>query len=44
VHFDTSDAKKWEVMRIEYKDDSPSPLGPSKKNLDALRDKLNGKK
>ena len=44
VHCDTSTAKKWEVMRIDYKDDSPSPLGASKKNLDALRDKLNAKK
>jgi hypothetical protein len=44
VHCDTSDARKWEVMRIEHKDDSPAPLGPSKKNLDALVDKLNGKK
>jgi hypothetical protein len=32
------------VDRIEYKDDSPSPLGPSMKNLEALVDKLNGKK
>jgi hypothetical protein len=44
VHCDTADAKKWEVERIEYKDDSPSPLGPNRKNLDALVDKLNGKK
>jgi hypothetical protein len=44
VHCDTSNPKKWEVMRIEYKDDSPSPLGPSRKNLDALVDRLNGKR
>jgi hypothetical protein len=44
VQCDTSDPKKWEVTRIEYKDDSASPLGPSRKNLDALVDKLNGKK
>jgi hypothetical protein len=44
VHCDTSNPKKWEVMRIDYKDDSPSPLGASKKNLDALRDKLNARK
>ena len=44
VHCDTSDPKKWEVERIEYKDDSPSPLGPNRKNLDAMVDRLNGKK
>ena len=43
VHVDTADKDKWEVTRIEYKDDSKSLVGFNRKNLDALVNKLNGK-
>jgi uncharacterized caspase-like protein len=43
VHVDTSTKDKWEVTRIEYKDDSKAVVGPNRKNLDMLVDKLNGK-
>jgi hypothetical protein len=44
VHCDTSDDKKWEVMRIEYSDTSKAPVGPNRKKLEELQDKMNGKK
>jgi hypothetical protein len=43
VHIDTSDKDKWEVLRIEYKDNVKSLTKPNRKNLDAMVDKLNGK-
>jgi hypothetical protein len=43
VHVDSADKDKWEVTRIEYKDNSKAVVGPNRKNLDALVDKLNGK-
>ncbi len=41
VHLDTSDKDKWEVMRIEYKDDNNSLVGFNRKNVDALVNKFN---
>jgi hypothetical protein len=43
VHVDTATKDKWEVTRIEYKDTSKNVVGPNRKNLDMLIDKLNGK-
>jgi hypothetical protein len=43
VHLDTSDKDKWEVLRIEYKDNSKNVVGYSRKNVTAMVDKLNGK-
>jgi len=43
VHIDTSDKDKWEVMRVEYKDNSKNVVGPNQKNLRAIVDRLNGK-
>jgi hypothetical protein len=36
VHLDTSDKGKWEVLRIDYKDNNKSPVPFSSKNVDAL--------
>ena len=44
VHLDTSTKDKWEVMRIEYKDDNKSPVGFSRKNVEALVSKFNAAK
>jgi hypothetical protein len=41
VHLDTSTKDKWEVLRIEYKDNNSSPIGFSRKNVDALVNKFN---
>jgi hypothetical protein len=41
VHVDTGTKDKWEVTRIEYKDDNK--LLQNRKNVEALVDKLNGK-
>jgi hypothetical protein len=41
VHVDTSTKDKWEVTRIEYKDNNKLPY--NRKNVDMLVDKLNGK-
>jgi hypothetical protein len=43
IHVDTATKDKWEVTRIEYKDDSKNVAKPNRKNLDELIDKLNGK-
>ena len=44
VHLDTSTKDKWEVMRIEYKDDNNSLVKFSQKNVDALVNKFNATK
>jgi len=44
VHLDTSTKDKWEVMRIEYKDNNSSPVGYSVKGVAALVDKFNSAK
>jgi hypothetical protein len=44
VHLDTSTRGKWEVMRIEYKDDNKSLVKFSQKKVDALVDKFNATK
>jgi len=41
VYIDSSDAKKWEVTRIKYSDDSKNVIGPSTKKVNALVDKIN---
>jgi hypothetical protein len=41
VHIDSSNKEKWEVLRIEYKDDNKSPVGYSRKKVDALVDAFN---
>jgi D-aminopeptidase len=41
VSLDTSDKDKWEVERIEYKDDNKSPVSFSRKNVEALVKKFN---
>jgi hypothetical protein len=43
IHLDTSDKDKWEVLRIEYRDNSKNIVGFNRKNVDAMVDKLNGK-
>ena len=44
VHLDTSTKDKWEVLRIEYKDDNESPVKFSSKNVEALVNKFNSVK
>jgi len=44
IHLDTSTKDKWEVLRIEYKDDNDSPIGYSVKGVNALVNKFNGVK
>jgi len=44
VHLDTSTKDKWEVLRIEYKDDNNNPVGYSKKGVEALVNKFNAVK
>jgi hypothetical protein len=44
VHLDTATEGKWQVMRIEYKDNNESPIKHSQKNVDALVDKFNSAK
>jgi len=41
VSLDTSTKDKWEVLRIEYKDNNKSPIGFSSKNVDALVNTFN---
>ncbi len=41
VHIDTSTKDKWEVLRIEYKDNNKSPVSFSRKDVDALVKKFN---
>jgi hypothetical protein len=44
VHLDTSTKDKWEVLRIEYKDNNKSPVPYSNKDVDALVNTFNGAK
>lgn len=44
VHLDTATEGKWEVMRIEYKDNNDSPIKHSQAKVDALIDKFNSAK
>ena len=41
VHIDVKDPKSWEVLRIEYDDNSKNVVGPSRKNLNNLIKKFN---
>lgn len=43
VLIDTSDADKWEVLRIDYSDDSKSVVPFNRKNVEGMVKKLNGK-
>jgi hypothetical protein len=43
VHVDTIDKDKWEVQRIEYKDDNKSLVGYNRKKVDKLVSRFNGK-
>jgi hypothetical protein len=42
LHLDTREKNIWEVVRIDYDDNSPNVLGPNRKNLEKLRGKFNG--
>jgi hypothetical protein len=42
VHIDCKDPNSWEVLRIEYEDNSKNVVGPNRKNLDHLMKKFNG--
>jgi hypothetical protein len=44
VHIDTATPGKWEVMRIEYKDNNESPIKHSQKKVDALVGQFNSAK
>ena len=41
VQLDSSDANKWEVLNITYKDNNPSPTKPNIKNIQELIPKFN---
>lgn len=41
VHVDTLTPGKWEVLKIDYKDNNNSPVGFSRTKLDALVKKFN---
>jgi hypothetical protein len=41
VHLDTSTKDKWQVERIEYKDNNKSPISFSSKKVDELVKKFN---
>jgi hypothetical protein len=41
VKLDSSDASKWEVLNITYKDTNPSPAKPNIKNIQELIPKFN---
>jgi hypothetical protein len=43
VVIDTSDKEKWEVLRIDYSDNSKSVVGYNRKNVENMVKKLNGK-
>jgi hypothetical protein len=43
VLIDTSDKEKWEVLRIDYSDNSKSVVGYNRKNVEAMVKKLNEK-
>ena len=42
VHIDSKDKDSWEVLRIDYEDNSKNVAGPNRKNLDNLIKKFNG--
>jgi hypothetical protein len=42
VHIDCQNKNSWEVLRIEYDDNSRNVVGPNRKNLDNLIKKFNG--
>jgi hypothetical protein len=42
VHIDTRDKNSWEVLRIDYEDNSKNIVGPNRKNLANLIKKFNG--
>jgi len=42
LHLDTRERNVWEVVRIDYDDNSKNVLGPNRKNLEKLRGKFNG--
>jgi hypothetical protein len=42
VHLDTRDKDSWEVLRIDYDDNSKNVVGPNKKNIEKLIRKFNG--
>jgi len=42
VHLDTRDANIWEVLRIDYDDNSRNIVGPNRKNLEKLTKRFNG--
>jgi len=42
VHLDSRDKNSWEVLRIDYKDNSRNVVGPNRKNLDKLIKQFNG--
>ena len=43
VHIDSKDKQSWEVLRIDYEDNSKNLFGgPNRKNLDHLIKKFNG--
>jgi len=41
VHIDIKDPNSWEVLRIEYDDNSKNVVGPNRKNINNLIKKLN---
>lgn len=43
ILIDTSDKDKWEVLRIDYDDNSKNVVGFNRKNVEAMVKKLNGK-
>jgi len=42
VHIDKRDKESWEVLRIDYDDNSKNIRGPNRANLDRLIRKFNG--
>ena len=42
VHVDSREKGAWEVLRIEYDDNSKNVVGPNRKNLERLVRKFNG--
>jgi hypothetical protein len=42
VHIDTRDKNSWEVLRIDYEDNSKNVLGYNRKNVAKLIKKFNG--
>lgn len=42
VHIDTRDKNAWEVLRIDYEDNSKNVVRPNRKNINNLIKKFNG--